>query len=86
MTRKKFKVSSVFNTLASLYALPKLAYIQPGFIGGVKGLKVFARHLHAGLGVKVGFSKWIGQQLNEYGFVSGVDYEQLEFEVALGDQ
>ena len=50
MTRKKFKVSSVFNTLASLYALPKLAYIQPGFIGGVKGLKVFARHLHAGLG------------------------------------
>lgn len=49
-----------------------------GHVGGVDGLVVDARQLHASLQVRREFAKWIAEKLAEYEFLDGVDFEAIK--------
>jgi len=49
-----------------------------GHIGGREVNLVSARSLHKALGVGRDFTTWIKARINQYGFISGVDYAQVE--------
>lgn len=46
-------------------------------VGGVEQLCVDARGLHGFLGARKDFSSWLRDRVGKYGFVRGVDYEEV---------
>ena len=56
----------------------QLIPVTQGVIGGVTGLVVDARKLHAHLGSARGFSNWMAYKIKSFGFVGDVDYTPIK--------
>ena len=52
--------------------------VTQGEVGGVHGLVVDARILHAALRSRRGFTTWLKARIQDYRFTEGEDYDQLD--------